>query len=107
LARDCQNPCTTYSYCNSFENVIEECPVLLAKLQERQEPQQNLQVQLIYSKPRGIDPRVVVITRGGISIGEYRTIQRKIVEELGIRKAMEKTQAFDAKKERQIFEESR
>jgi hypothetical protein len=35
LERDSQNPCTTCSYCNSFENVIEDCPVLLAKLQER------------------------------------------------------------------------
>jgi hypothetical protein len=34
LERDCQNPFTTCSYCNSFEHVIEECPVLLAKLQE-------------------------------------------------------------------------
>jgi hypothetical protein len=47
LARDCQNPCTTCSYCNSFEHVIEDCPVLLAKLQERRGPQQNPQVQLI------------------------------------------------------------
>jgi hypothetical protein len=32
FTRDCQNPCTTYSYCNSFEHVIEYCPTLLAKL---------------------------------------------------------------------------
>jgi hypothetical protein len=38
LERDCQNPCTTYSYCNSFDHVIEECPVLLAKLQQRRGP---------------------------------------------------------------------
>jgi hypothetical protein len=47
LARDCQNPCTTCSYCNSFEHVIEECPTLLAKLQEKRGPQQNPQIQLI------------------------------------------------------------
>jgi hypothetical protein len=107
LARDCQNPCTTCSYCNSFEHVIEECPVLLAKLQERRGPQQNPQVQLIYVEPCGTDPRVIVITRGGAATGEDRTIQRKIAEESGIRKAVEKTQAFDARKERQIFEEAR
>jgi hypothetical protein len=44
LARDCQNPCTTCSYCNSFDHVIEDCHVLLAKLQKRRGPQQNLQV---------------------------------------------------------------
>jgi hypothetical protein len=32
LARDCQNPCTTCNYCNSFDHVIEDCPVLLAKV---------------------------------------------------------------------------
>jgi hypothetical protein len=35
LARDLQNPCTTCSYCNSFEHVIEDCLTLLAKLQEK------------------------------------------------------------------------
>jgi hypothetical protein len=64
-------------------------------------------VQLIYVEPRGTDPRVTFITRGGIAIGEDRTIQKKIVEESGIRKAVEKTQSFDARKERQIFEEAR
>ena len=61
LARDYQNPCTTCSYCNSFEHVIEDCPLLLVKLQERRGPQQNPQVQLIYDKPCGVDPRVIVI----------------------------------------------
>jgi hypothetical protein len=74
--------------------------VLLAKLQERRGPQQNPQVQLIYVEPCGTDPRVIVITRGGAATGEDRTTQRKITEESGIRKAEEKTQAFDAKKER-------
>jgi hypothetical protein len=32
LTRDYQNPCTTCSYYNSFEHVIEECPALVAKL---------------------------------------------------------------------------
>jgi hypothetical protein len=34
-------------------------------------------------------------------------VQGKIAEDSGIRKAAEKTQDFDAKKERQIFEEAR
>jgi hypothetical protein len=81
--------------------------VLLAKLQERRGPQQNPQVQLIYVEPRGEDPIVVVITRGGIVIGEDIMTQGKITEDSGVRKATEKTQTFDAKKERQIFEEER
>jgi hypothetical protein len=62
LARYCQNPFTTCSYCNSFEHVIKECPVLLAKLQKRRGPQKNPQVQLIYAELRRTNPRVVVIT---------------------------------------------
>jgi hypothetical protein len=62
LARDFHNPCTTCSYCNSFEHVIEECPMLLAKIQGKQGPQENPQVQLIYVEPHGADPGVIVIT---------------------------------------------
>jgi hypothetical protein len=68
LARDCQKPCTTCSYYNSFEHVIEDCPVLLAKLQKRQDG--NQQVQLISVEPHGEDPRVAIITRGGVVTGE-------------------------------------
>jgi hypothetical protein len=81
--------------------------VLLAKLQERQGPQQNPQVQLIYVEPGKEDPRVAIITRGGVVTEEDRLTQGRITEDLGIRKATEKTQTFDAKKERQIFEEAR
>jgi hypothetical protein len=81
--------------------------VLLAKLQERQGPQQNPQVKLIYVEPHGEDPRVIFITRGGAIIGEDRVTQIKTTGESGIRKAAEKTQVFDAKKEKQIFEEAR
>lgn len=38
LTMECQNPCMNCRYCISFEHVIEDCPVLLAKLQERRGP---------------------------------------------------------------------
>jgi hypothetical protein len=107
LARDFQNPCTTCIYCNSFEHVIEECPVLLAKLQEKQGPQQNPWIQLIKVEPHGEDPRFVVITRGGTITGDDRMTQGNITEDLGIRKDAEKNLTFDAEKERHIFEEAR
>jgi hypothetical protein len=81
--------------------------VLLAKLQEKRGLQQNPQVKLIYVEPCGGDPRVIVITRGGTSIGEDRMTQGNLVEDSGIKKGTEKTQDFNAKKERQIFEEER
>ena len=64
-------------------------------------------MQLIYVEPHGEDPRVVVITRGGIVTGEGRLTQGKNTKDSGIRKATEKTQMFDAKKERQMFEEAK
>jgi hypothetical protein len=105
LARDCQNPCTTCSYCNSFEHVIEDCLALLAKLQERQGG--NQQVQLISAEPRGENPRVVVITRGGVVTREDRVTPGKTTEESRVRRAAEKTQEFDPRKEKQTFEEAR
>jgi hypothetical protein len=107
LARDCQNPFTTYSYCNSFEHVIEEGLALLAKLQERRRPQKNSQVQLIYVETRRNDPRFIVITRGGAATREDRTSQGKNADNHGVRKSTENTPMFEAKKERQIFEEVR
>jgi hypothetical protein len=64
-------------------------------------------VKLIYVEPRGEDPRVIVITRGGDVIGEDIITQGKTTEDSGKWKAAEKTETFDAKKERQIFEEAR
>jgi len=81
--------------------------VLMTKLQERRGPQNNPQVQLIYDEPHGADPRVIVITRGGVAIGEDRAAQGKTENDHGVRKSIEKTPTFDAKKERQIFEEER
>jgi hypothetical protein len=64
-------------------------------------------VKLIYVEPRGEEPRVVFITRGGFVIGEDRLTQGKTTKDPGIWKAIEKTQTFDANKERQMFEEAR
>jgi hypothetical protein len=64
-------------------------------------------VQLIYVEPRGADPRVIVITRGGVVTGEDRVTQEKTTEDSGVRKVVEKTQTFDAKKERRTFEDAR
>jgi hypothetical protein len=64
-------------------------------------------VQLIYVEPRGEDPRVIVITRGVDVTEEDRVTQGNTTEESGVKKVAEKTQVFDANKEKQIFEEER
>ena len=62
---------------------------------------------MIYAEPHGADPRVVVITRGGLATGEDKAAQGKTKNDHGVRKDIEMTPTFDAKKERQIFEEER
>jgi hypothetical protein len=62
---------------------------------------------LISAEPRGEDPRVVVITRGGVVTGEDRVTLGKTAEGSGIRRAAEKAQLFDPRRERHTFEEAR
>ena len=62
---------------------------------------------MIKDETRGEDPRVAIVTRGGTITGDDKMTQRKTTKDSGIRKAAEKTQTFNAKKERQIFEEAR
>ena len=64
-------------------------------------------MQLIYVEPCREYPKFDVITRGGTTIEEDIMTQGNIAEDSGIRKATKKTQNFDAKKEREIFEEER
>jgi hypothetical protein len=79
--------------------------VLLDKLQERRGG--NQQVKLISIKPREEDPRVIVITRGGIVTREYRVTPGNTTEESRVRRAIEKTQVFDPRKEKKTLEEAR
>jgi hypothetical protein len=81
--------------------------VLLAKLQERRGPKQNPQVKLIYAKPCREYPRFIFITKEGIVTREDKLTHGKAIEYSRIKKVAEKTQTFDAKKERQIFEHAR
>jgi hypothetical protein len=62
---------------------------------------------LIYAEPHGAEPRVIVITRGGATTGEDRLAQGMTENDHRVRKSIEKTPMFDAKKERQIFKEER
>jgi hypothetical protein len=54
-----------------------------------------------------VDPRVVVITRGRVAIGEDRVTPTKTTEESRFRRVVEKTQELDPRKEKQTFEEER
>jgi len=62
---------------------------------------------LISPEPHGEDPRVIFITRGGAIIGEDRVTPGNTAKGSGIRRAAEKAQLFDLRRERNTFEEAR
>ena len=71
VARDCQNPTTTCRYCRAVDHVIEKCPQLIDKIQERNgPPTQN--VQMIDVEKRSI-PAINVVTRSGATIQVQNT----------------------------------
>jgi hypothetical protein len=51
--------------------------------------------------------RVIVITRGGVVTGEDRVTPENTTKESRVRRATEKTQVFDLRKEKKMFEEAR
>jgi predicted O-methyltransferase YrrM len=53
-----------------------------------------------------VDPRFILITRGGIAIREDMITPGKIIEESRARRAVKKTQEFDPRKEKKTFEEA-
>ena len=63
LARDCWNPTTTCRYYKAIDHVIEQCPQLIAKIQERNSaPTQNIQMIAVDQRPV---PAINVVTRSG------------------------------------------
>ena len=60
---------TTCSYCKAFNHAIEECPVLLAKIQEKQ---QNENVQFTGVEQWSPDPTVNVVMQSGVVTGGQR-----------------------------------
>jgi hypothetical protein len=78
---------------------------LLAKVQERQGG--NQQVQKITVEPRDKEPRVTIITRGGVVTGEDRVTLGNAIDGSEIKRASEKVPLFDPRKEKHTFEEAR
>jgi hypothetical protein len=79
--------------------------VLLSKLQEKRGG--NPQVQLISVESHRVDPRFIVIIRGGSSTGEDMMTPAKTTDESRVRRTAEKTLEFDSRKEKNIFEKER
>ena len=103
LARDYRNPTTTCRYCRAVDHVIEQCPQLIAKIQERNSPPtQN--IQLIAMEQRPV-PAINVVTRSGATT-EVQNKEKQLAE-AWVRKAPEKIPAFDVEIEKEKFMEAK
>ncbi|CAF4411488.1 unnamed protein product, partial [Adineta steineri] len=94
FARDCRM--VTCAYYKALNHAIEDCPVLLAKIQEKQQSQN---VQLIGIEQWTTDPTVNVLTRSGlVTSGEPAKPRGQWV-----RKAEDKQPAVELDKIKETF----
>ena len=103
LARDCRDPTTTCQYCRVVDHVIEQCPQLIAKIQERNStPTQNIQMISVEQRPV---PAINVVTRSGAMTQVQN--KGKQPDEAWVRKTPEKIPAFDVGREKGTFMEAK
>ena len=96
LARDCQNPTTTCQYCRAVDHVIEQCPQLIAKIQERNAPPTH-NIQMISMKQRPV-PAINIVTRSGAMTQVQN--KEKQPDKAWVRKTAEKVPTFDVDREK-------
>ena len=110
--RDCPKPAKACSYCKQEHNV-EQCPKLIARWQAQTvgapnpvrnpmlnapNPNANANIQMIVAEPR--EPSVVVITRGGATMGTDQDTQTEPVAQAQsqVRPAAQKKAPLDVQK---------
>ncbi len=103
VSRECQNLTTTCHYCRAVDHMIEACPWLIAKMQERNAaPTQNIQMIVIEKQPISA---INVVTRNG-GTTELKN-KCKELDRAWIRKTPEKVPDFDVRREKDTFMEAR
>ena len=99
LACDCRNPTTTCRYCRAVDHVIEQCPQLIAKIQEiNSAPTQHIQMIFVKQRPA---PAINVVTRSGAMT--HIQNKEKYPDEAWVCKALVKAPAFDIEREKETF----
>ena len=101
--QDCTNPTTTCKYCKSYDHVIEECPILQARWQEKRPQMGSHNVQLIGVEDRTPEHKLDVVTQSGLATdGAQSSVVKKLVAEW-VWKSTNKPSTFDLKKQKDIF----
>ena len=93
----------TCQYCRAVDHVIEQCPQLIAKIQEiNSAPTHNIQMIAVEQRPI---PAINVVTRSGATT--HIQNKEKQLDEAWVRRAPEKIPAFDVKREKETFMEAK
>ena len=93
--RDYTNPTTTCKYCKSFDHVIEECPILEVKMQEKRTQMANQNVQFIGVEDHIPQPNINVVTRSGLATDGAQLSGVKQPTAEWVRKTVDKPPTFD------------
>ena len=102
LARDCRNPTTTCRYFRAVDHVIEQCPQLLAKIQENNRgPTPNIQLISIEQRPTAA---LNVVTQSGATTHIQTMLKQPVV--VCARKASVKTSVLDPVKDQAPVQEA-
>ena len=93
----------TCRYCRAVDHVIEQCPKLIAKIQERNgPPTQN--IQMIAIEQRFV-LAINVVTRSGATTQVQNTEKQSV--EAWVHKTPEKILSFDVDREKETFMEGK
>ena len=87
-------------YCKYFDRVIEECLVVMEKMQENKNKQPPQNIQMMTTEPRNNETHINIVTRSGVVTGNDKTDGKKDVEVTWVRKTIEKSPVFDIQKEK-------
>ena len=101
--RDCTNPTIICKYCQSYDHVIEECPILQNKWQEKRPWMGNHNVQLIGVENRTRHKNLNVIMRSGWATDGAQKAGEKQPTTEWVQKSTMKPPIFDLQKEKKTF----
>lgn len=75
------NPTTTCKYCKSYDHTIEDCPILLAKKQEKRQQMGNQNVLLIGAKECTPEHKLNVVMQNGlVTNGSHSGSAKKLLK---------------------------
>jgi hypothetical protein len=103
-ARECPLPPMTCIYCCATDNDTEDCTILLGKIQEKHN-QNNQNVQWISTEAREYDRNINIVMHEGDKIGDDASKQEPIQNQW-IKKNTEPPKRFDVGKEKETFKEA-